>query len=75
LLIVAALEQEELLRLHVTAAFLQLDVLVEVHTLEELDRALEIPDLRLLGVNNRNLKTFEVDLATTEALSAVCRRK
>ncbi len=70
LLIVAALEREELLRLHELAASLQLEVLVEVHTLAELDRALEIPELRLLGVNNRNLVTFEVDLATTEELSA-----
>lgn len=70
LLIVAALEQAELLHLHELASSLQLEVLVEVHTMSELDRALEIPELRLLGVNNRNLVTFEVDLATTEELSA-----
>lgn len=69
LLIVAALEQEALEALHQTALDYQLDPLVEVHSLEELDRALEIDGLRLLGVNNRNLATFDVDLATTERLS------
>jgi indole-3-glycerol phosphate synthase len=68
LLIVAALKQEELLRLLETALLYQLDVLVEVHTLEELDRALET-DARIIGINNRNLATFEVDLGVTEKLS------
>lgn len=68
LLIVAALEQAQLAALHKTAVDLQLDVLVEVHTLAELDRALEI-DAKLIGINNRNLATFEVDLKTTEELS------
>jgi indole-3-glycerol phosphate synthase len=69
LLIVAALTDEELAALHATALGFQLDVLVEIHTLAELDRALEIEGLHLLGINNRNLATFEVDLAMTEALS------
>ncbi|MGC3990207.1 MAG: indole-3-glycerol phosphate synthase TrpC [Chthoniobacteraceae bacterium] len=69
LLIVAALDQPTLLRLHALALEMQLDVLVEVHSLEELDRALEIEGLQLLGVNNRNLATFHVDLATTEELA------
>jgi indole-3-glycerol phosphate synthase len=68
LLIVAALEQEQLVSLLETAALYQLDALVEVHTLAELDRALET-DARLIGINNRNLATFEVDLSVTEKLS------
>jgi len=68
LLIVAALDQAQLEALNKVALRCQLDVLVEVHTREELDRALEI-EPALLGINNRNLTTFEVDLATTEELS------
>ena len=68
LLIVAALNQEQLASLLETAALYQLDALVEVHTLAELDRALET-DARLIGINNRNLATFEVDLNVTEKLS------
>lgn len=68
LLIVAALKQEELVEFLETAALYQLDALVEVHTLAELDRALET-EARIIGINNRNLATFEVDLAVTEKLS------
>jgi len=68
LLIVAALEQGELERLMGIATDFQLDVLVEVHTLAEMDRALEA-DARIVGINNRNLATFQVDLGTTEELS------
>lgn len=68
LLIVAALEQDRLEALFLEAELLQLDVLVEVHNGEELERALEV-GATLLGINNRNLTTFEVDLATTETLS------
>jgi len=68
LLIVAALNQEQLATLLETASLYQLDALVEVHTLGELDRAMET-EARLIGINNRNLATFEVDLAVTEALS------
>ena len=67
LLIVAALDDETLRRLHDCAKDLQLDVLVEVHNLAEMERALAI-DADLIGINNRNLKTFEIDIATTEAL-------
>jgi len=66
LLIVAALTNEELLRFTRVAHALDLDVLCEVHTAEELDRALSIaeqPDA--LGVNNRDLRTFEVRLETS----------
>jgi indole-3-glycerol phosphate synthase len=68
LLIVAALGQDQLVSLLETAALYQLDALVEVHTLAELDRALET-DARVIGINNRNLATFEVDLGVTERLS------
>ncbi|HRJ11271.1 MAG TPA: indole-3-glycerol phosphate synthase TrpC [Prosthecobacter sp.] len=68
LLIVAALDQPELEHLLETAHTFQLDALVEVHDLPELERALAT-DARIIGVNNRNLKTFTVDLATTEALA------
>lgn len=68
LLIVAALDQRQLVTLLETAETYQLDALVEVHTLEELDRALET-GARIIGINNRNLATFEVDLGVTEILS------
>lgn len=68
LLIVAALTQDELVHLLGVAETCQLDVLVEVHDEAELDRALET-DARIIGVNNRNLKSFVVDLHTTERLS------
>ncbi len=68
LLIVAALDDEQLTHLLEVARTCQLDALVEVHTLAELDRALEA-DVEILGINNRNLTTFEVDLATTETLA------
>src|SRR3954467_9277207 len=68
LLIVAALDQAELIALLETAALYQLDVLVEVHSLPELDRALET-EAAIIGVNNRDLRTFEIDLSVTETLS------
>lgn len=69
LLIVAALDQETLARLLRCAHTYQLEVLVEVHDREELERALDLDELKILGINNRNLKTFTVDLHTTEALA------
>ncbi len=47
---------------------LKMTALVEVHTDKELDRVLRLSDVRLIGINNRNLKNFTVDLATTEQL-------
>ncbi|MGI9211288.1 MAG: indole-3-glycerol phosphate synthase TrpC [Methylococcaceae bacterium] len=67
LLIVAALDDAKLVELHDLAISLGMDVLVEVHNEEELERALRL-DLKLLGINNRNLHTFEVNLNTTLSL-------
>ncbi|MBV6627264.1 MAG: indole-3-glycerol phosphate synthase TrpC [Rivularia sp. (in: Bacteria)] len=49
---------------------LKMTALVEVHTASELDRVLRLPDVKLVGINNRNLKNFTVDLANTEKLIA-----
>lgn len=72
LLIVSALDDEQLLSLYREAMALGLDVLVEVHDGDELQRALCLPAIdgrdALIGVNNRNLRTFEVSLDTTLAL-------
>jgi indole-3-glycerol phosphate synthase len=67
LLIVAALTQHELSSLHMTARELGLDVLVEVHDREELQRALEL-EAEIVGVNNRDLRDFSVEIARTEML-------
>lgn len=64
LLIVAALDDTALRELALLGADLDLDVLVEVHDEAELDRALEVP-APLLGINNRNLRTFATSLDTT----------
>ena len=71
LLIVAALGDAMLLELTQLAHHLNMDVLVEVHDGEELARALTLP-VRLIGINNRNLRTFHMDLNTTlELLPAI----
>ncbi len=64
LLIVAALKQEQLARLHDDARGLDLDVIVEVHKEEELETALTV-DAEVIGINNRNLDDFTVDVGTT----------
>ena len=69
LIIVAALEDAQMCEIEAAAIERGMDVLVEVHDAEEMDRA-SLLKSRLLGVNNRNLKTFETDLATTEKLAA-----
>jgi indole-3-glycerol phosphate synthase len=69
LLIVAALEQEELASLHDRALGLDLDVLVEVHDRDELARAEQL-GAQLIGVNNRDLRDFSVDIGRTERLLA-----
>ncbi|MEO1846146.1 MAG: indole-3-glycerol phosphate synthase TrpC, partial [Pseudomonadota bacterium] len=68
LLIVAALEQAQMVELAATAADLAMDVLVEVHDGAELDRALELAPT-LVGINNRDLHTFNTTLETTLALA------
>jgi indole-3-glycerol phosphate synthase len=65
LLIVAALDGGELESLHAEARDLDLDVLVEVHDREELDVALERLDADVIGINNRDLTDFSVDLNRT----------
>ena len=67
LLIVACLELNQMKELEACAHELGLDILVEVHNAPELEQALELKT-RLLGINNRNLKTFEVTLQTTLSL-------
>jgi indole-3-glycerol phosphate synthase len=68
LIIVAALDDDAMAEIEAAARELAMDVLVEVHDEAELDRALRL-NSRLIGINNRNLKTFDVDLATTLKLA------
>ena len=68
LLIMAALSDAAARELAAAAAELGLDVLAEIHDRDELERALRL-GVRLIGINNRNLKTLAVDLATTESLA------
>ena len=70
LIIVAALDDAQMAEIEAAAFERGMDVLVEVHDAAEMERAAGLKS-RLLGVNNRNLKTFETDLATTEELAAL----
>lgn len=70
LLIAAILNREEIKQFSEFAKSLNLDVLLEVHSEEELHKSI-MPSLDMLGVNNRNLKTFEVSLNTSKQLSAL----
>ncbi len=71
LIIVAALDDALMVEIEEAAVAEGMDVLVEVHDEEEMERALTHLKSRLIGVNNRNLKTFEVDLGTTERLATM----
>jgi len=68
LLIAAVLKPKKIQQLSTSAKKLGLDVLLEVHNLEELEKSI-MPTLDMLGVNNRNLKTFEVNLETSRSLA------
>jgi len=68
LLIAAVLPNQDLKYLMKIAKSLEMTVLLEVHTAEEMERVLKLDDLQLLGINNRNLETFEVTLDVTTEL-------
>jgi len=70
LLIAAILSDQELQDFLQVIHDLGMNALVEVHTLAELDRVLKLDDLRLVGINNRNLEDFTLDLKTTQQLLA-----
>ncbi|MEH2068980.1 MAG: indole-3-glycerol phosphate synthase TrpC [Nostoc sp.] len=75
LLIAAILSNQELQDFLQLIHNLGMNALVEVHTLAELDRVLELDDLHLVGINNRNLEDFTLDLGTTQQLLAERQQK
>ncbi len=70
LIIVAALDDEQMVEIEQAAIERGMDVLVEVHDAAEMERAHKLKS-RLIGINNRDLRTFQTDLATTELLAKV----
>ncbi|WP_336986411.1 indole-3-glycerol phosphate synthase TrpC [Altererythrobacter aquiaggeris] len=70
LIIVAALDDDQMREIECAATEAGMDVLVEVHDAAEMERAAKL-ETRLIGVNNRNLKTFETDLTITEKLASL----
>ena len=75
LLIAAVLSDQEIQEFLQLIHSLGMNALVEVHTLAELDRVLALKDVRLVGINNRNLEDFTVDLGTTQKLIASRREQ
>lgn len=71
LLIAAILDDQDLQYFLKIAVTLTLTALIEVHTLEELDRVLKLDGVRLIGINNRNLENFAVDIRTTCELFSI----
>ncbi len=72
LLIAAILSNQDLNYFYKIASSLDLSILVEVHDAEELNRVVELGYFSLIGINNRNLKTFKTDLSTTETVLNQC---
>ena len=73
LLIKAALNMDSLKKLHHCATEIGLDVLVEIHSEEELNEIKNVPEIKIVGVNNRNLNDFSVDLNTVLNLAPKIR--
>ncbi len=71
LLIMALLDDALATEMQAAATAYGMDTLIEVHDEAEMERALRLPSSGLIGINNRNLKTLAIDLATTERLAAL----
>jgi indole-3-glycerol phosphate synthase len=76
ILLIAAILTDTDLQSHLNLAHeLGMTALIEVHTLAELDRVLTLKDVQLVGINNRNLENFEVDINTTEQIMSARSRQ